>query len=59
MASQKLPKIKPRGYASEVLQNQSDLNRVGQNWVMMFREDQKPNSSLAGERRNEHDPEKG
>ena len=46
------------GYASEVLQKRSDINQVRENWVMMFRRPKK-GSSLAGERRNKHDPEEG
>jgi hypothetical protein len=46
------------GYASEVLQNQSDLNQVGQSWVMMFRED-KTNKLPGRGAEEQHDPEKG
>ena len=46
------------GYASEVLQNQSDLNQVEQSWVMMFRED-KTNKLPSRGAEEQHDPEKG
>jgi hypothetical protein len=52
------PQSKNMGYASEVLQNQSDLNQVGQSWVMMFRED-KTNKLPGRGAEEQHDPEKG
>jgi hypothetical protein len=43
------------GYASEVLQKRSGINRVKQLWAMMFL--RSPKSSLAGEWKERHDPE--
>jgi hypothetical protein len=49
---------RPCGYASKVLQNQSDLNQVEQIWVMMF--PIRKNQELPGRGAEEqHDPEKG
>jgi hypothetical protein len=46
------------GYASEVLQDRSDLSQVEQIWVMMFPED-KTNELPGWGAEEQHDPEKG
>jgi hypothetical protein len=49
---------RPFGYASEVLQYQSDVNQVEQIWVMMFLEG-KTNKLPGRGAEEQHDPEKG
>jgi hypothetical protein len=50
--------VQREGYASEVLQNQSDLNQVEKIWVMMFPVDR--TNKLPGRGAEEQpDPEKG